>query len=353
MKFDAAIETLAKENLLPGLSIAIVENGSLQHRYNYGYADSNRTVPITSDTPFWVASVTKPFVALAFLHLESEKKIDLDERAADTPNFVKLCEWLSSTTIPFGKNLRCDAPITIRHILHHQVNGKPGSAFLYNPIMYSRLSRYLEHRFGNGIDHVEGRHNFLGQTIDRVILEPADMTRTVSSMWDRTKMDVYFDLADGFKVNKHRRKVKMRRPDKHIAGGAGLVSTTNDLAKFESALHSGSVTPGDIPTKILSPAQLSDGSVSDYGFGWYFQCLEGERLMWHAGWDDEAGYSAIYLRFPERGLAFIALANGEGLWWGNPLDKAMIEKSKFAQLLMKHFLDTRTPLESPTQSCAN
>lgn len=351
-KFDMAVEKLAKESLLPGLSIAIVENGTLQHSYNFGYADGNRTVPITSDTPFWIASVTKPFVALAFLHLEEEDKLNFDEFAADTPDFVGLCEWLSSTTIPFGKNLRCDAPITIRHILHHQVNGKPGTAFLYNPIMYSRLSRYLEHKFGGGINDVEGRHNFLGQTIDRVILKPAAMTRSASSMWDRTKMDVFFDLADGFKIDKHGRKIKMRRPDKHIAGGAGLVSTTNDLAKFESALHTRSITPGDIPEKLLFPALLSDGRLSDYGFGWYFQCFAGERLMWHSGWDEEGGYSAIYLRLPERGLAFIALANGEGLWWDNPLDKAMIDKSKFAQLLMKYFLDTRSPLKSPAQSCA-
>ena len=350
-KFDRDVEELAKENLLPGLSIAIVENGTLQHSYNYGYADNNHQVPITSDTPFWVASVTKPFVALAFLHLEKEQKLNLDELAADTPNFVQLCEWLASTTIPFGKNLHCDAPITIRHILNHQVNGEPGTAFLYNPIMYSRLSRYLEHKFGNGTDEVEGRHNFLGQTIDRVILEPADMTRTASSMWDRTKMDVFFDLADGFKVNKQGRKVKMRRPDKHIAGGAGLVSTTNDLAKFEAALYQRAITPGDIHKDLLSPALLSDGRLSDYGFGWYFQCFAGERLMWHSGWDDEAHYSAIYLRFPDRGLAFIALANGEGLWWGNPLDKAMIEKSRFARLFMKHFLKTRPEPKSPSRHC--
>jgi len=222
--FDLAFEKLVHKHQLPGVSMAIVANGELEHSLNYGFADSNREVAISSNTPFWIASVTKPFVALAFLHLEAEKKLDLDELAADTPNFVNLCKWLASTSIPFGQNLNCAAPITIRHILHHQVNGQPGKSFLYNPIMYSRLSRYLEHKFGAGVDGVESRHNFLGQTIDRVILQPAGMARSMSSMWDRRKLDVYFDLADGFQVDQNGERRKLARPDKHIAGGAGVVS---------------------------------------------------------------------------------------------------------------------------------
>jgi len=86
--FDLAFEKLVHKHQLPGVSMAIVANGELEHSLNYGFADSNREVAISSNTPFWIASVTKPFVALAFLHLEAEKKLDLDELAADTPNFI-------------------------------------------------------------------------------------------------------------------------------------------------------------------------------------------------------------------------------------------------------------------------
>ena len=59
--------------------------------------------------------------------------------------------------------------------------------------------------------------------------------------------------------------------------------------------------------------------------------------MWHSGWWEKA-YSALYLKVPERNVTMILLANSEGLWWDNPLDKAEVEKSLFAQLFLRTFL---------------
>ena len=48
---------------------------------------------------------------------------------------------------------------------------------------------------------------------------------------------------------------------------------------------------------------------------------------------------AAYLKVPGKNLTMILLANSEGLWWENPLDKAEVEKSAFAQLFLRAFLD--------------
>lgn len=328
------LETLRRSKSIPGLAVAIVKDGQRIWSNGYGYADSNKEIPVTPDTPFWLASLTKTFVGLAYLQLEQHEKLDLDERAAKTPNFDALCNWLSSTTIEFAAGLNCDAPITIRHILHHQVNDKPGTAFMYNPIMYSRLSRHLEHRFGLGANRVEGRHNYLGQIINDRILVPAGMTRSMASMWDRSRMASYFDLADGFSVDDEGDKRKLPRPDKHIAGGAGVVSTANDMAKYDIALSSLTILTKQAEQQLLRPAKFEDGGDSPYGFGWYFQCHKGQQLMWHSGWDPDHGFSALHLRIPSKGISFIILANSEGVWWHNPLDAARIDKSDFARLFL-------------------
>jgi len=218
------------------------------------------------------------------------------------------------------------------------VHGEPGSSFFYNPIMYSRLSRYLEHKLGEGVDAVEGRHNMLAQTIDRIILEPAGMTRTMSSQWDRTKPLVYFDMAYGFGIGENGDWITRPRPERHIAGGAGVVSTVEDLAKYDIAIDMGVIAPPAIKDKLFTPARLNDGSVSLYAFGWYVQEYGGERLVWHSGWDEEAGFSALYLKIPERELTLILLANSEGLWWGNPLDRAEVEGSPFARAFLDRFV---------------
>ncbi|GAB5382633.1 MAG: serine hydrolase domain-containing protein [Aliiglaciecola sp.] len=337
-EFDKKLDALRQEKMIPGMSVAVVKDNQLLWSKGYGHADSNREIAVTPETPFWIASVTKTFVGLAFLHLEANGQISFDELAAETPEFDGLCQWLAGTTIPFAEGLDCSEPIRIKHILHHQVNKPVGEAFMYNPIMYSRLSRYLEHKLGEGVRAVEGRHNFLAQTIDRTIIIPAGMTRSMASMWDRSRALVYFDLADGFKVDEQGYKTKMSRPDKHIPGGAGVVSTVHDLAKYDIAISTGKITPGKIKHKLMSPATFNNGSDAPYGYGWYFQCYQGHRLMWHSGWDPDHGYSAMLLRLPEKNLTFILLTNSEGVWWGNPIDQARIQDSPFAQLFFEAFV---------------
>jgi len=336
-KFAAELDSLRKAHHIPGLAVAVLRDQKVALSKGYGFADPDREVPVTPDTPFWLASVTKTFVGLAFLHLEAEKLINLSDRAADTPKFDDLCQWLAGSELPFGRDLRCDAPITIRHILNHQVQGEPGSSFFYNPIMYSRLSRYLEHRLGEGVDAVEGRHNKLAQTIDRTILEPARMTQTMSSQWDRTKPLVFFDMANGFGIGEEGDWITRPRPERHLAGGAGVVSTVVDLAKYDIAIDTGVIAPPAIKKKLFTPAQLNDGSVSPYAFGWYVQQYRGETLVWHSGWDEEAGFSALYLKVPERNLTLILLANGEGLKWQNPLNGAEVQGSPFARAFLDYF----------------
>jgi len=334
-QFSIGLTKLKKDKQILGLAAGIVKNNQLIWSEGYGFADSDRTVRMTADTPIWIASVSKTFVGLAFLKLESEGLIDLSEQASATPNFNSLCDWLSSTTIAFAKDLNCKAKITIQNILNHQVNGMPGTNFMYNPIMYSRLSRFLEHKFGLGVDAVEGRHNYLAQTIDRVILTPAGMTRTMSSQWDRQKPMVYFDIARGHGVVNGDYLAK-RSPERHIAGGAGVVSTVLDLAKYDIALNTDSIVDKKIRNKLFTPAKFTHGDDSPYGFGWYVQTFKNKKLVWHSGWDAEAGYSALLLKVPDESITFILLANSEGIWWNNPLDKAEVHKSAFAKL----FLDT-------------
>ncbi|GAB4199944.1 MAG: serine hydrolase domain-containing protein [Wenzhouxiangellaceae bacterium] len=328
---------MRQQDHLPGLAAAIVHDGELLWSQGYGYADADREVAVTADTPFWIASVSKSFVGLAMLHLAAEGKISLDDRAAATPRFIDTCEWLASTTLPFGRDLRCDDSITIRHILNHQVQGQPGSFFFYNPIMYSRLSRYVEDKLGEGVDAVEGRHNLLAQTVDRVILEPANMQRTMASQWDSSRALVFFDMAEGFKVDDQGHRRRLPRPGRHLAGGAGIVSTALDLAKYDIALDNGLIAPAAIREPLFTPAALNDGSLSEYAYGWYVQQYGDENLIWHSGWDEEAGYSAIYLKMPQRRLTLILLANSEGLWWNNPLDKAAIETSSYVRTFWQYF----------------
>ncbi len=292
---------------------------------------------VTPDTPFWIASVTKTFLGLLFLQLEEQGKINLDDRINQMPRWDSFCSWLAGSDIVFGRDLRCDASITLRNVLNHTVNGEPGTGFMYNPLMYSRLSRYIEYVYGNPISAAEGRHNTMAQLVQEHILGPAGMDRTMSSMWQRDKALVYFDMAQGFEYDDGQ-YIRQRHIERHLAGGAGIVSTVNDLAKYDIALDSGTLASDTVMSKLFMPAAAPDGTVLPYAFGWYVQEYRGEKLIWHGGWDEKAGFSALYLKVPERELTLILLANSEGVWFGNPLDKAEVERSAFARAFLDHFV---------------
>lgn len=80
------------------------------------------------------------------------------------------------------------------------------------------------------------------------------------------------------------------------------------------------------------------GEVLPYGVGWFVQEYQGHTLVWHSGWWEDA-YSALYLKIPALRLTFIVLANSEGVWWDNPLDRAAVEESEFAQAFLRAFLN--------------
>lgn len=340
--FSAELDSLRKVHHIPGLAVGIVKDQKLAWSTGYGSShfdtgDGNEYQSVTADTPFWIASVTKPFLGLLFLQLDEQDVINLEDKMNAMPGWDSYCNWLAQSTIVFGQNLQCDQPITIRNVLNHTVNGEPGTAFLYNPIMYSRLSRYIEYVHGNPISAAEKGQNTMARLIQEKILGPAAMDRTMSSQWQREKSLVFFDMARGYQY-KDGNYIKQLRPDRHLAGGAGIVSTVEDLAKYDIALDTGKLASDAVMETLFTPAVAPDGAPLPYAFGWYVQEYNGEKLIWHSGWDPEAGFSALYLKVPEQDLTLILLANSEGLWWGNPLDEAKVEKSVFAQMFLDHFV---------------
>lgn len=340
--FSAELDALRVEKHIPGLAVAIVQNQELRWSHGYGSShfdtgDGDPYRSVTPDIPFWIASVTKPFLGLLFLQLDEKGVIHLGNPINAMPGWESYCDRLRTSPIIFGRNLECKKPITLRNVLNHTVNGEPGTAFLYNPIMYSRLSRYLEYAHGNPIAEAERGHNTMARLTQEHILEPVGMHRTTAGQWQEDKKDVFFDMAQGYDYA-NGRYVKRLRPDRHFTGGAGIVSTVEDLAKLDVAIDTGQIGSPLVRSQLFMPAQSSEGHSLPYAFGWYVQEYQGEQLIWHGGWDEDAGFSALYLKVPGQNLTLILLANSPGMWWGNPLDDAQVEGSLFAQLFFEHFV---------------
>lgn len=113
---DDYVRAQMKEQRIPGLALAIVRNGQIVKAAGYGVADVDHDVPVTADTVFEVASITKQFTATLIMMLVEEQKLRLDD---------KLASFLTDPP-PAWKD------ITIYHLLTHtaglEIPNWPGSS---------------------------------------------------------------------------------------------------------------------------------------------------------------------------------------------------------------------------------
>ena len=106
-EIDKLYADLANAEHLPGLTIGVVLDGKLVHTRSFGLADVERRTPVSADTEFRIASMTKSFVAMAAMKLRDEGKLGLDDPV------VKYLPELRGVTLPTA-----DSPaVTIRQLM--------------------------------------------------------------------------------------------------------------------------------------------------------------------------------------------------------------------------------------------
>ncbi|WP_421790666.1 serine hydrolase domain-containing protein [Hyphobacterium sp.] len=326
-QFADGLAEFRREAGIPSFSVIVIENGEIVSESYLGFSDDEGDVATGADTSYFVASVTKAIAGTTLFLADRAGEIDLDTPLADAEDWQGFCEWFPDSSIVFAggdingvtvPDFAC-AGQTLRNAVNMRVNGEPGTDFLYNPLVFARISRHL--------DEVHSR-DFRSLVYDYA-LDPAEMRDTAAGWRDAPRGHVLSHLAPPM----HRvdgRFVKQPLPDDDFRAAAGLYMTARDLARFDIALSDGTLMSDALREEMWTPPMNADGQPSDYVHGWFVQRWGDERLIYHTGWQPQS-YSAIYLHMPERQLTLIALANSEGLWWGSRPDRAEIHNSPLVQ----------------------
>jgi CubicO group peptidase (beta-lactamase class C family) len=94
--FDKLMVSFVKEQRVPGASLAVTRKQRLVYARGFGFADVEKKTPVEPDALFRIASITKPFTAVAILHLVDQGKLRLTDKVTDivriTPFFSVLEE---------------------------------------------------------------------------------------------------------------------------------------------------------------------------------------------------------------------------------------------------------------------
>src|SRR5213078_3113939 len=168
-----------------GVTVALTQNGKIIWQEGFGWADKERGRRATPDTPFSLASVTKPFTTTALMVLVAARKVSLDARAN---------EYLGTAKIRAGVGNPDD--VTVRTVASHS-SGLPGIFQIfpaggarkqpsmdevireYGVLVSTPNDRYIYSNVGMGIvAHIVSRTSGLkfGKFLHDKVLEPLGLS---------------------------------------------------------------------------------------------------------------------------------------------------------------------------------
>ena len=307
---------------VPGVSIAVINNGAIEWARSYGVVEAGTTQPVTIDTLFQAASISKPVAAMGALRLVQEGKLALDE---------DVNKKLSSWKVP-DNDFTKEQKVTLRGLLNHSagmtvhgfrgyasdepvptllqiLNGeKPANS---KPIRVDILPGSQWRYSGGGISvmqqmviDVTGKP--FPQFMRKAVLDKLDMKH---STYEQPLPSTFSSsVATGHRQNGEIVKGKWHTYPEMAA--AGLWTTPSDLARFAIEIQKSKAGKSN---KVLSAAmtnQMLTSIKGDYGLGIGIRGA-GKTLAFSHGGSNE-GFRCFLFAYAETGQGAVIMTNGDG-----------------------------------------
>lgn len=311
---SAAIEKLIDKQKalyhLPGIAVAIIQNGAVVKKIVSGQANVEANTPVTESTSFQLASTTKSFTATAVLSLVKDGSLHLSDPIGNiltdlppTWKNVTVRQLLSHTSglpditrTPGQLDLIANSWESILKIIYvSPFQFKPGEQWAYTQTNYVLLSLIIEKISGMSFE------KFMNERL----FKPLNMNNTFFT--DSTKsIAANYSYADEKLANRD-----LTFPQFSRAAG-GLYSSLEDLIKWNNALDAEKILPAELSKEMWSAITLNDstvfrvnGKTVGYGLGWVVEDAPYQRAVGHSG-----GNSTAYRRFIDEKFTIIVLHNG-------------------------------------------
>lgn len=358
-RIDALMQQYVDENLIAGAVTLILQNGRPVYQHAAGWADKEAGIRMSNDTIFRIASQTKALTSVAVLQLQEQGKLVVTDPVSKfIPEFAKTTVFVKNDS-GGGGTVPATRPITLRDLLTHTAGISYGTdpqvASLYaekelgpkagagwytadkNEQTCTTMERLASLPFvaQPGAQFVYGYNtDILGCVIERAsgmpldeyfrtnITQPLGMkdTNFFLPKDQRRRLATVYASGPNGKIVRAPNDAKgqghyVDGPRKNFSGGAGLLSTANDYARFLEALRNGGALGG---TRILSPrsvALMTTNQIGDIyergmGFGFGFEVIEsfgasGMEAPGAYGWG--GAYGTDYRVDPSSGLVVVLM----------------------------------------------
>ena len=319
-ELEQRLDELRTRYHIAGMGAAIAKDQSLVWTRGFGLSDIAGNRRVSDLTVFHLASLTKPIAATVILQLVDEGKVSLDDPATK-----------------YGIILPADGTILVRHLLSHTSEGVPGTHYSYNGNRFGYLDSVIARADGRSTAQA-----IQARIIDRLGLS-ATAPNTASpdfAVTGKSKSEYLATVATGYTWAAST-FISTGYPT-YFGAAAGLMSTASDYASFSMALDRDALLQPATKALAFTPTRDAEGRELPYGLGWFSTLYKGERIIWHYG--DWTANSSLIVKIPSRGLAFVLVANTEGLSSPFPLGSGQLASSDFARAFLDAFLSNAPPI---------
>jgi CubicO group peptidase (beta-lactamase class C family) len=319
-----AVSKFMAAGKVPGVSVAVVQNGEFVWSQGFGMADLENAVPATADTLYRLGSISKPITATASLVLSERGRLDLDAPVQRYCQAFPQKPWPITTRqllghlggiryyhvpeIPYSRSETDPEVGNARHFEDGIAGGlgffandplvaPPGTHFTYSTQGYTLVGCAIEG--ASGQKYADAVRDSVLTRAGMIQTRPDDRFAIVPH---RTRF--YSKDASGGVVNAEFLDSSYKMP------GGGLLSSASDLARFEGAILADHLITRTTREMMWAPQMPSDGQGRmAYGLGWQLGTVGDVEDVGHGG--TQQGTSAMMLIAPAERAGVVVLTNSD------------------------------------------
>ncbi len=331
---ETGIPDLMQRARIPGLQVALVRDGKVAWQKGFGVKNAVTLAPVTDETIFEAASLTKPFFAYAVMKMKDEGLIDLDKPLHSFFTREETEKGLGHSLDAEGFKRDWFEKVTSRHVLSHSggfphgERGKvfpiffePGTKWKYSADGYELLQYAIEKLKGEKLDSI----------MQKYVLDPLGMEKSCM-VWREAYEDTMANGHDAFSTRQDYRK----RTEAHAA--ASLYTTAGEYARFICAVLNGEGLKQETWKEMLTSfIDVNEDKSLGWSLGFGLQHDSNGTAFWQ--WGDYGIFRDYIIAYPEHKIAVIYLTNSFN---GLSICSDLVGRSVGGQALGNTHLNYRT-----------
>jgi len=309
------IQQIMKEQRIPGLQLAVVQDNKIVLSESYGLANVENRIPATKTTLFPINSATKTFTGVAMMQLAEAGQVDLNAPVSrylnDLPEAwrsIRVRQLLAHTSgLPdivdqkglIGGGNERDAWTAVKKLPMAEL---AGDRFAYNQTNYGLLAQIISKQANMPYEQYIAKKQFVAAHMPLSTFgDSYDLVANAATIYS------YSPRGTMAKNDDNRLSRWIYDMPYSLWAGGGIQTTADEVARWIITLQQGKLISAADVNAMWTPEKLNNGTEGDWAAGWPVLQTSPKRQVAGIG-----GARAAFILYPDDKLAIVVLTNLAG-----------------------------------------